>query len=88
MAETIGVLTPSAPDRATEEPMTATEDLIPMREATYQRWLQERESNPIRRDFYTAQEYETFYRAYNEGWMSCWGDYRDIILASQKKEEQ
>lgn len=73
-----------------EVPPLTREELITLREAAYQQWLSERQGTAIH--FPTGLDdmspYEIFYRAVNDGYMSCYGDFRDVILASQDQDQQ
>ena len=66
-----------------DEAMSRAADLIPIREAAYQRWVEaqrDRDPFPV-----STVPPDVVNRAFTEGFMACYGDYRDIILASREE---
>lgn len=70
--------TAAAPEEE-PDPVTVPEH-VEFRERMYQRWLASRsyDAHPVR----NAPDQLAIALAFTEGFMSCWAEFRDVILAA------
>jgi hypothetical protein len=83
---TLSSTAPSEPAQDDQESMGTADDLIPMREHMYQRW--QRRPQPDQLASLLGEDQSLAATAFAAGYMACWGDYREIILASQPDPER